>query len=162
MNPDFPSLRISSTWAHRATGNINHILLKNACQIYDFEYFLQCNQCITIMQYEKLGSVRNKNKHISNYIYTPHAVKALGFNMSVNATYNNHILHSIFQFQQEVIPFFALRILPNLWASCLLEPPWAEIWIRTLASGKSKEVSATWKDETIQLNDDRIYINRYN
>ena len=40
-------------------------------------------------------------------------------------------------------PFFARRIRPNLWASCLLEPPWDEIWIRTLASGKSNDVSAT-------------------
>lgn len=41
------------------------------------------------------------------------------------------------------IPFLALRIRPNRCASCLLDPPWDEIWIKTLASGKSKEVSAT-------------------
>lgn len=42
-----------------------------------------------------------------------------------------------------LLPFFALRIRPILWASCLREPPWAEIWIKTLASGRSKDVSAT-------------------
>lgn len=41
------------------------------------------------------------------------------------------------------VPFLALRIRPILWASCLRDPPWADIWIRTLASGRSKEVSAT-------------------
>ena len=40
-------------------------------------------------------------------------------------------------------PFLARRILPRRCASCLLEPPWAEIWISTLASGRSKDVSAT-------------------
>lgn len=42
-----------------------------------------------------------------------------------------------------LLPFFALRIRPILWASCLREPPWAEIWIKTFASGRSKDVSAT-------------------
>lgn len=41
------------------------------------------------------------------------------------------------------IPFFARRIRPSRWASCLREPPWEEIWMRTLASGRSNDVSAT-------------------
>ena len=32
--------------------------------------------------------------------------------------------------------------------TCLLEPPWAEIWMRTLASGKSKELSPTYRERT--------------
>lgn len=48
-------------------------------------------------------------------------------------------------------PFLARRTLPSLWASCLLEPPWEEIWIRTLASGKSNEVSPTCAVEEMFL-----------
>ena len=65
-------------------------------------------------------------------------------------------------------PFLALRILPSRCASweggsvdyhseegaqppylltCLLEPPCAEIWMSTLASGKSKELSPTYDGE---------------
>lgn len=44
-----------------------------------------------------------------------------------------------------------LRILPNLCASCLLDPPWAEIWISTFASGRSNDVSATWNTNHIIL-----------
>ena len=43
----------------------------------------------------------------------------------------------------KILPFLALRILPSLCASCLLDPPWDEIWMRTLASGRSNELSAT-------------------
>ena len=32
--------------------------------------------------------------------------------------------------------------------TCLLEPPWAEIWMSTLASGKSKELSPTYRERT--------------
>ena len=42
-------------------------------------------------------------------------------------------------------PFLARRILPRRCASCLLEPPCEDICMRTLASGKSKELSATYK-----------------
>lgn len=38
-------------------------------------------------------------------------------------------------------PFLARKTLPSLWASCLRDPPWEEIWIKTFASGKSNEVS---------------------
>jgi len=41
------------------------------------------------------------------------------------------------------IPFLARSIRPRRWASCLLDPPCDEIWINTLASGKSNELSAT-------------------
>lgn len=40
-------------------------------------------------------------------------------------------------------PFLARKTLPSLWASCLRDPPWEEIWIKTFASGKSNEVSPT-------------------
>ena len=42
-------------------------------------------------------------------------------------------------------PFLARRILPRRCASCLLEPPCEDICMRTLASGKSNELSATYK-----------------
>jgi len=41
------------------------------------------------------------------------------------------------------LPFLARRIRPRRWASCRRDPPWDETWIRTFASGKSNELSAT-------------------
>lgn len=43
----------------------------------------------------------------------------------------------------KIVPFLALKIRPKRCASWRREPPWEDIWIKTLASGKSNEVSAT-------------------
>jgi hypothetical protein len=43
------------------------------------------------------------------------------------------------------LPFLARSTRPSLWASCRLEPPWDEIWMRTFASGRSNDVSPTYR-----------------
>ena len=46
LNTEFPSLRPTSAWAHRATGNLIQMVLKNrpTCHFYVFEHFIRFNQ----------------------------------------------------------------------------------------------------------------------
>ena len=39
LNPDFPSLKLAPTWTQRATRNVNHMVLKNACHFNVFLIF---------------------------------------------------------------------------------------------------------------------------
>ena len=73
LNTEFPSVRSTSAWANRATGNLIQMVLKNrpTCHFYVFEHFIRFNQYIMIMWYENciFRSDWNKNYHLYLYKY---------------------------------------------------------------------------------------------
>lgn len=56
------------------------------------------------------------------------------------------------------LPFLARSTRPSLWASCRREPPWDEIWMRTFASGRSNDVSPTYRNEAAMCLGRFLYI----
>lgn len=58
------------------------------------------------------------------------------------------------------LPFLARSTRPSLWASCRREPPWDEIWMRTFASGRSNDVSPTYRNEAAVCLGRFLYIRR--